>query len=113
MRQNTILLAVLSVAIIGVITITPAIADEDLLAKIASLEKKVSDKDAIIMEQVKVILMIKDNYKATYPKFSLENYPDTEGFPTEWLEGERSKIKASCALELADGYQSPWCKYVR
>lgn len=113
MRQNIILLAVLSVAIVG-LTSAPALADQtsDLLAKIALLEKQVADKDAVLMEQVKVILLLKDNYEPHYPDFSLEKYPQTGGFPTEWLQGERAEIIKTCQEARAMGYENPYCKYV-
>ena len=104
---------VLSVVIIG---FTPALAEstEDLLAKITTLEKQVNDKQMIINEQIKVILLIKDNYAPVYDVFSWENYPDTGGFPTDWLKGEASTIKASCIEAKVMGYYgNRYCDFVQ
>ena len=102
---------ILSFVVIG---LSPVYADQvsDLLAKITTLEKKIADKDAILMEQVKVIMFIKDNYKANYPDFDKVKYAKTGGFSTEWLQGERVKIIETCKEAQSMGYENPYCKYV-
>lgn len=102
-------------AVVGIICVGPVFADStaDLLAKISALEKKVSDKDAIIMEQIKVIISIKDNFKQKYSDFDPVKYKSTGGFPTDWLKGEKSKITETCNDAKAMGYENPYCKYVR
>jgi len=104
--MNKIIPALILGVIIG-IGLSPAMAES-----VDDLHKIIADKNQVLMEQVKVILFLKDNYEANYPDFSLVKYPATNGFPTEWLDGEQSRIRDSCNLELADGYQSPWCKFI-
>lgn len=105
--MNKIIPALIFGVIIG-IGFSPVMAES-----IEDLQKIIAQKDAVLMEQVKVIMMLKDNYKASYPDFDKTKYKSTDGFPTEWLDGERAKIKSNCQAESLDGYQSPWCKFVK
>ncbi len=102
-----------TILILGVmIGLSPVFAEtqDDLIKK---LQKQVSDKDAIIMEQIKVILSIKDNFKHQYSDFNKIKYPSTDGFPTDWLEGEKTKILETCKEASSMGYENPYCKFVR
>lgn len=87
--------------------------DENLLAKIASLEQQLSQKDAVLMEQVKVILELAENQVKDYESFSKEKFPLTGGFNPEWLAGERVKILESCQEASDMGYDPPYCQYVK
>ena len=113
MKKITSLL-ILSIVVVG-ISVGPVFAEPaaDLLKQITDLKKQVSDKDAIIMEQIKVILSIKDNFKQKYSDFDPVKYKSTGGFPTDWLDGEKSKITQTCNEAKAMGYENPYCKYVR
>jgi len=104
--MNKIIPALILGVVIG-IGFSPAMAES-----VEDLHKIIAQKDAIIMEQIKVIMNIKDNYKVNYPDFDKVKYPATDGYPTEWLEGEKSKIKSSCLDEAIYGYQSAWCTFV-
>ena len=108
-------LLVLSVVIIGGIQLVPALADTEaqLLAKITELEKKVADKDLILLEQIKVIMSIKDNYKIAYEPFNEIKFASTGGFNPEWLEGERSKIIDTCNNFNDAGYNPSYCQFVQ
>ncbi len=102
-----------TILILGVIVgLGPVFAEtqDDLIKK---LQKQVSDKDAIIMEQIKVIMSIKDNFKQQYSDFDKTKYKATGGFPTDWLEGERAKILETCKEASSMGYENPYCKFVR
>lgn len=104
---------IVSILILGVIIgLSPVFAEtQDEIIK--KLQKQVSDKDAIIMEQIKVIMFIKDNFKQQYSDFNKTKYSSTDGFPTDWLEGERTKILETCKEASSMGYENPYCKFVR
>ncbi len=48
-----------------------------------------------------------------YEPFSLEKFPDTEGFNPKWLEGDKELILKNCQEAKAMGYQMGFCKYVQ
>ncbi len=54
-----------------------------------------------------------ENEKLSDFKFSLENYPETGGFPTDWLEKEHDKILKVCKEASEDGYELPYCEYIQ
>lgn len=86
---------------------SPAMAES-----IEDLQKIIADKDLIIQEQIKVIMHLKDNFKQTYEPFSLEQFPDTEGFNPAWLQGEKHTLKKDCDSAISMGFEPKWCKYV-
>jgi len=98
------------IVVIGVLT--PIYAeDQSLLDQITELEKIIVNKDAIIYEQVQVILGLVENQKG-YDGFSKEKYPLTGGFSPDWLKGERALIIETCQEASKMGYELPYCKYV-
>ena len=105
---------IIAILLLSIVTIVlgPVFAETsgDLVKK---LQKQVSDKDKIIMEQVKVILKLKENYQPTYGNFDKVKYPATDGFAPDWLKGEHDKILQTCNDAKAMGYENPYCKFVR
>lgn len=108
----TVLTAVIIVTVLST-GIVYGTEDGDLISQIEKLKDIITDKDAIIMEQVKVIMDLYENQNITYPDFSLEKYPETGGFSPEWLTGERVKIVQNCADAKVDGYILAYCQYVK
>lgn len=46
-----------------------------------------------------------------YSQFSWDNFPETGGFPTDWLEGENEKILQTCQNAQDDGVILRYCQY--
>lgn len=109
---NTIaILGTLSVIVIlSIVMFTES--EDGLLAEIQKLENSLLIKDVIILDQMKTINNMEENYKRMYENFSLEKFPATGGFNPEWLEGERTKILQGCQDAKAMGYEQKVCKYL-
>ena len=105
--MNKIIPALILGVILGV-GLSPAMAETA-----QEYEKIIADKNAIIMEQIKVIMELQQNYKKTYAPFSLENFPETDGFNPEWLQDEKSKIIDTCNEAKSMGYTLNYCQFVQ
>ncbi|MCJ8306868.1 MAG: hypothetical protein HRU07_07465 [Nitrosopumilus sp.] len=112
--MNTLMVLLVVLGTIGILTSFVYAEDENnLLDKIIQLENQIESKDAIIFEQIKVISELAKNYKPVYESFSLEKFPDTDGFNPAWLEGEREKILKTCLESSKMGFENNYCKYVQ
>ncbi len=87
--------------------------DMSLSEQINKLEKEMENKDMLILEQVKVINELYLQVTMQYEPFSLEKFPDTDGFNPLWLENERDKIHQTCIDAESDGYHNlKYCKHI-
>ena len=106
---------VLSAIIFGVLQIdsASAVTDAEFKAKVTELEQKITAKELIIKEQIKVIMEIKDNYKKTYESYSLEQFPTTGGYDPSWLTNEKSVIIDTCNRFNEAGFNPNYCNFVQ
>ena len=113
-KLQTISILVLSVIItVGVLSPAVAYTETELQDRIAVLEKVLDERNLIIMEQIKVIMDLKDSIPKTYEPFNEIKFPQTEGHDPEWLEDKKESILDTCSRAQADGYTISLCKFVQ
>jgi hypothetical protein len=102
-------------AVIGVTTANTvygeSVNDKNLLEKITTLEKKIVDQNGVILAQIETIMSLIETDESH--QFSLEKYPQTEGFSPAWLEDEKDEIIENCKQSQKVGYIANYCKHVQ
>lgn len=83
------------------------------MERIAGLERTIAKQHAVALEQARVMLDMLEMIPKEYGDYSMQAFPDTGGYDSEWIEDNRDMIMQACAGARTDGFDGlNFCQYV-